>query len=229
MNSLIANDGDPPPFFPLSILLKLGDLSFVVDVFELRVLSFLAVSNGDLAPLPPLSTFLKFQVLSFLAISDGNPPHVFPLSILLELRTLIFYVVSKFRVLSFLVVGDGDPPSPFSSLNLFRIESYKIFCCFFFLSTILTTTIDAPLSSRPQLDDYFQPSSHQHPLDPFPFFGRCSWFFIFVATFFFICYFVDIFLLFVVQLLHFSYSTNTFISIIATFFHLLFNSYISFI
>lgn len=37
LNFLIANDGNPPFFFPLSILLKLRALSFVVDVFEFRV------------------------------------------------------------------------------------------------------------------------------------------------------------------------------------------------
>jgi hypothetical protein len=89
-----------------------------------------------------------------------------------------------------------------------------------------------PLSSRPKLVGYFQPSSHQPPLDPFPFLGHCSWFFIFVITFFFNCCFVNIFLSFVVQLLHFflsCYPTTTLISITTTFFHLFFSCYISFI
>jgi hypothetical protein len=58
LSSSPISDGDPPPFFLLSTLLELKIMSFVVLVFEVRILNSLAANDNDEPP--PFSPLLTF-------------------------------------------------------------------------------------------------------------------------------------------------------------------------
>jgi hypothetical protein len=82
LSSLAFSDGDPPHVFPLSILLELRVLIFLI-VFKLGFLSFFVVGDGDQPPFFPLSTLFELKVVksfvifflsTILAIAIDAPP-----------------------------------------------------------------------------------------------------------------------------------------------------------